>query len=185
MFKKGIVVFLLFSPLLTWFLFKPIRVIAPEYNGVTCHERHICVEDPSELNRALHLYEESSLFIQGNVGILSTKPVVVFCSTEKCSNNFGLGRRTAMQLPLGIVIGPRAWKQYYVSHELIHQLQQQEFGILYTFQKPQWYLEGMAYLLSGDPRIELNEPLQKYRQDFKVWLSGVGKENLWLAGEKL
>ncbi|MBV1873940.1 MAG: hypothetical protein KUG80_04120 [Gammaproteobacteria bacterium] len=176
---------LLMLPLLTWFLFKPIRVLAPELNGMTCPEQYLCVDDPRNVNRAKSLYEDALLFVHENVGVLNTKPMVIFCTAEICSKAFGMGRRSAMQLPMGIVIGPRAWKEYYVSHELIHQLQQQKFGVLYVFQKPKWYLEGMAYLLSDDPRLDLNEPLQKYRQEFKVWLSSVGKDNLWLAGEKL
>ena len=185
MLKKGAIILLLISPLLTWLLFKPIRLFAPEFNGMSCPEKHLCVDDPRKFNRAKYLYEKSLLFTQENVGILKTKPMIVFCSTEKCSDAFGMGRRSAMHLPMGIVIGPRAWKEYYISHELIHQLQQQEFGILFTFQKPKWYLEGMAYLLSGDPRLDLREPLQQYRRDFEVWFSSVGKGNLWLEGEKL
>ena len=72
-----------------------------------------------------------------------------------------------MHLPIGIVISARAWESYCISHELIHQLQQQEFGVLYSFQKLKWYIEGMAYYLSNDPRENSGEPLQDYRNVFQ------------------
>ena len=184
-FKKSIGILLLFFPLLTWALYKPVRIVAPELNGVNCSSEKICVDDISKFDEVRHLYESSLLAVRKNAGALDKNPLIVFCSSLECSNAFGLGNRSAMHLPVGIVISPRAWKKYYISHELIHQLQQQEFGFLYFFQKPKWYIEGMAYSLSQDPRATLNEPFQEYRQTFNAWLQKVGIENLWVLGHEL
>jgi hypothetical protein len=32
-----------------------------------------------------------------------------------------------------------------------------------------WLIEGMAYSLSNDPRSELHEPFESYRQQFNNW----------------
>lgn len=183
MFKKIAIILLLTAPLMAWLFYKPLRVIAPEFNGMSCPEKYLCVDDVTKSSNAKKLYEETLLFVNTNVGKLNTKPLTIFCSTEKCSDAFGLGKRSAMHLPIGIVISPRAWKKHYVVHELIHQLQQQELGILFAFQNPKWYLEGMAYSLSADPRTELSEPFQQYRKDFNTWFLSVGKDNLWQIGK--
>jgi len=181
MLRIGIILIIL--QLALWFFFKPIRVVTPELNGLFCKEKNFCIDDVEHLDDAVALYNESLLFVKNNIGEITKEPRMIFCSTKSCSDSFGLGRRSAIQLPIGIVIGPRAWKRYYISHELIHQLQQQKFGALYYYKKPQWYLEGMAYLLSDDPRELLGGPLQGYRTEFQKWYESVGKENLWTEFE--
>jgi len=183
--KLLVVVFILICPALFWFLFKPIRLLAPELNGLFCQKEYLCIDNLDSLDSAMSLYDSSLLFVENNVGKINEKPLIIFCSTDVCSRSFGMGRRSAMQLPIGIVISPRAWEKHYISHELIHQLQQQEFGALYSYKKPKWYLEGMAYFLSNDPRNDLGHPLQDYRTEFQVWYKDVGKDNLWSAGKSL
>jgi hypothetical protein len=79
----------------------------------------------------------------------------------------------------GTVIGPKAWTDYYVRHELIHHLQGQRLGVLNTLLKPPWFVEGMAYALSGDPRAPLAEPFEGYRRTFSAWMDAVDKGKLW------
>jgi hypothetical protein len=70
------------------------------------------------------------------------------------------------------VIGPRAWKPFYVRHELIHYSQAERLGTLSLLLKPQWFVEGMAYALSQDPRAPLAEPFESYRRSFLAWYGG-------------
>jgi len=86
---------------------------------------------------------------------------------------------------IGSVIGPRAWKPYYVRHELIHYLQGQQLGVPQLLLKPSWYLEGMAYGLSEDPRAPLAQPFEAYRSEFFAWYRSVGRERLWVEGRRL
>jgi hypothetical protein len=97
-----------------------------------------------------------------------------------------LGVRSAVTVALlGTVIGPKAWKSYYVRHEMIHVLQAENIGVIPLLFKPSWFVEGMAYALSEDPRETLVEPFQTDRQLFKSWYETTGKNSVWSAATAL
>ncbi len=173
-------------PLAAWFIVKPVRVIAPTAMGLQCASTSVCVETPDKLPEATALYNESLSFVGRSVGPIQSQPLVVFCSTQTCANQFGLGDRSAVTVgTMGTIIGPNAWKAYYVRHELIHHLQGQQFGVLRCILMPSWLIEGMAYSLSEDPRAKLAEPWQQYREHFNAWLATVGRETMWNAARSL
>jgi hypothetical protein len=110
----------------------------------------------------------------------------VFCSTQACADSFGLGDRSAVTVgTVGTVIGPHAWAPHYVRHELIRQLQAERLGVMSLLLKPSWFVEGMAYALSDDPRPTLTEPWQGYRARFKSWHSTIGTADIWIAAGEL
>jgi hypothetical protein len=173
-------------PLAAWFTVKLVRVIAPTVLGMDCTGESICVEDPDTRPQATALYNEALLFVGHAAGNLQGAPRVVFCSTRHCADQFGLGDRSAVTIgTAGTIIGPNAWKAYYVRHELIHHLQGQQLGVLRCILMPSWLIEGMAYSLSEDSRAQLAEPWQQYRDHFNKWLAEVGRENLWKAARDL
>jgi len=174
------VLLLVVAPLLAWFVVKPVRVVAPRWAGLTCQSQGVCVESPEQLAAATALYRDAVAFVDGQVGELEGHPVIVFCATEACADMFGLGARAAVTVgTMGTVIGPRAWKPYYVRHELIHHLQGQRFGVLHRMLMPSWLIEGMAYSLSQDPRVTLAAPWQQDRAQFNAWLGRVGLSRMW------
>lgn len=182
------IILLVFSviPPVVWAIVKPVRVIAPGVFGIECFQEGVCVDDPEKYEAASRLHSDAVIFLNDRVHRLSQVPKVIFCSTEKCANTFGLGDRSAVTFgTYGSVIGPKAWKPYYVHHELIHQLQGQMLGILKCLILPSWLLEGMAYSLSEDPRVPLNEPWESDRTRFNEWLSKRDKSKMWqeAAGE--
>ena len=77
------------------------------------------------------------------------------------------------------VISPRGWKPYYLRHEMIHWIQAERLGFFKMYSEPEWFIEGMAYSLSQDPRPTLVEPFQGYRTKFQAWYAVGGKEHLW------
>jgi hypothetical protein len=173
---------LLVVPVASWFVVKPVRVVAPTLAGVTCPTAQICLDDASQLAAATALLAEAQGFVATRLAPLRKAPRVVFCSTVACADAFGLGARSAVSVgTLGTVIGPRAWKPYYLRHELIHQLQAERLGVLGTLFKPAWFVEGMAYALSDDPRAVLAEPWRGYRARFGDWCAGVGGGDVWAA----
>ena len=186
MLKRIAFVALLALPAAAWAFIKPVRVLAPELAGVTCHGK-ICVDDPARLAKATALYDEALRFVQLNVGELQSRPRAVFCSTQACSQSFGSTSRIAYTFgTFAVVISHRGWKPYFVRHELIHHLQGERLGSLRNWLfKPDWFREGMAYSMSGDPRRPLPEPLQGYRSQFEIWLQRVGKAQLWSEAEHL
>jgi hypothetical protein len=173
---------ILVVPVASWLLVKPVRVVAPTLAGVTCPTAHICLDDASQLPAATALLAEAQGFVATRLAPLRRAPRVVFCSTAACADAFGLGARSAETVgTLGTVIGPRAWKPYYLRHELIHQLQAERLGVFSTLFKPAWFVEGMAYALSEDPRAVLAEPWQGYRARFGDWYAGGGDGDIWAA----
>jgi hypothetical protein len=167
-------------PLAAWFIVKPVRVVMPSIVGLSCPHHSVCVETQDVLPAATELYDQALDFVRNKVGAMQGQPVVVFCSTQACADRFGLGARSAVTVGnMGTVIGPHAWKPYYVRHELIHHLQGQRFGVLRLMFMPVWLIEGMAYSLSEDPRVKLVEPWQQYRDQFNAWLAKVGRERMW------
>ena len=186
MLKRLLLVAVLCTPVSAWAFIKPIRVLAPEWNGLSCVNATICTDDMSRNEEAAKLYGEALHFVDSSVDLIEHKPRVIFCSSDACSRSFGLGKRSAITIgKLGIVIGPRAWKPYYVRHEMIHYIQYERLGMFKMWREPKWFIEGMAYSLSEDPRRELSEPFEQYRSQFNQWYRRVGKEHLWKDARKL
>lgn len=168
------------TPLAAWFIVKPIRLIAPEVVGVKCFDDGVCLENESDYKKAKKLRLEAIEFLSKEVGSFDNEPKVIFCSTWECASKFGLGKRSAITLgAYGSAISPRAWKPYYVRHELIHQLQAQELGVIKSLLLPSWLIEGMAYSRSQDPRLPLNQPWEGYRSQFDNWLTNIESTRMW------
>lgn len=169
-FIKCFVVIILLLPISAFALFKPIRVLIPEAFDVRCNEQNLCVDDVSQLDAAVSLLNDSKAYLERQWGLSIGDPSIIFCSTEKCQAAFGLSHRAGFTLgSFGIAIAPRGWQQHYVAHELIHHWQANHFGSLALLMGESWLIEGMAYSLSNDPRPELHEPFESYRQQFNNW----------------
>lgn len=174
-------------PAITWAAFKPIRVLAPELVGLTCSADDVCMDDQSRLPEALALRAEALEFVSSKVDRFRKTPRFVFCSLAPCAEAFGFKYQGAYHVGTsGVVIGPKGWKPFFVRHELIHHVQMENIGsvhaLLFT---PTWFIEGMAYSLSEDPRRPLPEPLQGWRSQFEAWYPGVKQEDLWTVARKL
>ncbi len=180
MLKRLVLVGVLLIPIATYAFIKPVRVVVPEIVGLSCNKAQICIDDESRYQEATALYDEALSFVDSTVGLIENRPKVVFCSTDACFQSFGLGKRAAATIgTFGIVVSPRAWKSFYVRHEMIHHLQYEQLGIVRMLGEPQWFVEGMGYALSEDPRTPLSEPFESYRTQFKEWYQQVGKTQLW------
>ncbi len=173
-------------PFAAWAFVKPLRALAPQLEGLTCRGS-VCVDDPSRGAEALALYRDAVQQVQASVGTLDTMPRAVFCSTAACSEKFGFTAVLAYTVGTSaIVISHRAWRPYLIRHELIHYLQNERLGSIRAWLfKPVWFREGMAYAMSGDPRVPLPEPLEGYRSQFEIWLEQVGRARLWVEAERL
>lgn len=184
--KRILLFILLCLPVAVWAFVKPVRIVMPELAGVTCPTETLCIDDVARSDEATKLYDQALQYVDTSVGTVKDKPRIIFCSTEACSNSFGLGGRAGMTIgTFGIVLSPRGWTPYYVRHEVIHHLQSERLGTIAVWRDPQWLIEGMAYALSEDPRPVLVEPFEKYRTKFKSWYEQVGKDQLWQAARKV
>ncbi|HID36240.1 MAG TPA: hypothetical protein EYP39_02510 [Ghiorsea sp.] len=183
----SLVCIMLITPLAAWAMYKPMRVLAPDWvDGVVCVSPEICIENRSQLKKAKGLYREALHDVSNIVGVFHKNPRVTFCSTEGCYRSFGFKKSSAINIGTsGIVISPRGWTVPYLRHEMIHHRQSEEFGVLTSLFKPEWLIEGMAYSLSADPRKQLSERWQTAREKFDAWLKFVGRDNLWIEARKI
>ena len=180
MLKRLLLICLLCTPVAAWAFFKPVRVIAPVLTGLSCVSDTLCTDDVSHYQEAAELYDEALHFVDTSIGTIENKPRIIFCNSDACVQSFGLGKRSAATIgTFGIVISPRAWKPYYVRHEMIHHLQNEKLGMFKVWNDPEWFIEGMAYSLSEDPRSRLSEPFEQYRAQFAHWYKQVGRDRLW------
>ena len=133
------------------------------------------------------LKDEAVSFVEAKLGPMQKIPRVVFCSTQACAKTFGFTSNGAYNVgTVGMVVGPRGWKPYFVRHELIHHVQMEHIGTWHAWLfTPTWFLEGMAYSMSQDPRRPLPEPLEAYRTEFESWYTSINSESLWAAAAKL
>lgn len=187
MIKRIILIALLLSPAAAWALFKPVRVLEPQWvAGISCVTDTICLQDASRFAQAKSLYASALDFVDTSIGKIKEPPRVIFCSTEACFHAFGFHRSTAQTISVfGIIVSPRGWNQTYLRHEMIHHLQAERMGIYRQWRSPVWFKEGMAYSLSQDPRTDLGKPLQGYRSKFEAWYRAIDKTRLWDAAKNL
>ena len=68
---------------------------------------------------------------------------------------------------------------------MIHIRQAEELGVFFSLLFPEWFVEGMAYSLSEDPRQPLSEPWEQHRITFYSWFQKIGKNRLWNEAGKL
>jgi hypothetical protein len=185
-FKHIILITLLLMPIVVWSAYKPVRVIAPQWNGVSCITEQICIESPEKAKDAKALYDSAVGFVNEFVGEVKRNPRVTFCSSADCFGAFGFhtpAKAKTVGLS-GIVVGPDGWKRHILRHEIIHHLQSEQLGIIRQCRSPPWFKEGMAYYLSEDTR-SLKEPFKSYREKFGNWYRQVGKEQVWDTARKL
>lgn len=174
-------------PAITWAAFKPIRVLAPQFVGLTCSADNVCIDDLSRMPEALALRAEALSFIANRVDRFENVPRFVFCSQAACAQSFGFTNQGAYHVGTsGVVIGPRGWQPFFVRHELIHHVQMENIGSMHALLfTPTWFIEGMAYSLSEDPRKNLPEPLEGWRSQFESWYPTISKNDLWAVARKL
>jgi hypothetical protein len=165
-------------PVCAWAFFKPIRIVAPELNGVRCVGA-VCVEDVASLPLAKELHDDAMANVAAKLRPLSSAPRAVFCGSRQCYESFG-GRGLGITvLNLGVVIAPEAWQIHIVEHELIHMLQAQELGLLGRERTPMWFKEGMPFFISQPPESDLPDYAKPWVSQYESWEQRVGRDHIW------
>lgn len=173
------------TPAIAWATFKPIRTLAPAFNGITCFER-VCVEDPTQFGRAEALQRNAISAVGRKLAPLQSVPITVFCSSRACYHSFGGGmEREATLFNWGVIIPPDSWVPYIVEHEYIHMLQAQQLGLLGRQRTPAWFKEGMPFLVSEPSDHDLPAYARPLVSRYRSWEQRVGHENAWQAAAKL
>jgi len=145
----------------------------PERRGMVCVSETLCLEEPERADEAEALYAEALSFVERRIGPLGQPPRVAFCSTPQCFAQYANPVFSGYSFGQFMVINQKGWEPHILRHEMIHQWQYEQFGALRVARLwPRWYVEGMAYMLSEDPRDELPHPsVQAYRAEFQAWIA--------------
>ncbi len=168
-------------PVGAWASFKPIRILAPGLNGVICYDA-VCIEEPAQLQRAQELQQQAIEQVAIKLVPLNEAPLTVFCSTRACYQSFGGGmERGATLFNLGVILPPESWVPHIVEHEYIHMLQSQELGLLGRERTPDWFKEGMPFLVSEPPAYDLPDYAKPLAAEYQAWERRVGRKNVWQA----
>lgn len=114
-------------------------------------------EDSSlpETAQAVEIVNEARARVRRFYGTLQSSPRILFCLTETCYQRIGGGGSTGMALlNLALLLSPRGDKVVIASHEMAHIELHQRIGLVGTIEHdvPQWFDEGLAALVSDDPR---------------------------------
>lgn len=165
-------------PISAWAFFKPIRIVAPQLNGVTCVGA-ICVDSMATLPAAMQLHSDAMSNVAEKLRPLKSPPLAVFCSTRSCYESFGGVGRGITVFHLGVVIPPESWQTYIVEHEFIHMLQAQELGLLGRERTPLWFKEGMPFFISDPPPFDLPDYAKPLVEQYAAWEQRVGRDNVW------
>ena len=166
-------------PAIAWATFKPVRILAPTLNGMTCVAR-VCVEEPSKLTQAQALQHNAVAAVERKLLPLEEAPVTVFCSTRECYQSFGGGmERGAAILNWGVILPPQSWVAHIVELEYIHMLQAQQLGLLGRERTPQWFKEGMPFFVSEPPAHDLPDYARPLVAQYQAWEQEEGRSNVW------
>ena len=183
--KRFLFVALLALPLTAWAFAKPVRLLLPELNGVTCLDS-VCVDDATRMSEAKALYESAHEHVSSKLTPIAGRPLMVFCSTAACYKSFGGGAERAITYPnFGSLIAPSSWAPHFARHELVHALQAKELGAVRMMLGPPWFREGMAYSVSDPPSHDMPRQFQGYRDQYESWAMGIETAEIWSAAGKL
>ena len=167
------------TPAIAWAAFKPVRILAPALNGMTCVAR-VCVQEPSKLALAQDLQNNAVEAVGQKLLPLEHAPLTVFCSTRECYHSFGGGmERGAAILNWGVILPPESWVAHIVEHEYIHMLQAEQLGLLGREGTPQWFKEGMPFFISAPPAHDLPDYARPLVAQYQAWEQQEGRGNIW------
>jgi hypothetical protein len=87
-------------------------------------------------------------------GDLQSTPRVLICATESCYSPLGGGSRGVTLLDRALILSPRGADTVIAAHELAHAELHRRIGLAATLGRsvPQWFDEGLAVVVSDDPR---------------------------------
>jgi hypothetical protein len=127
--------------------------------------------------------DEGTRRVKAYFGDLRSDPYVLVCLTEECYARVGGGRERGIAvLSRAVMLSPRGIDPVIAAHELTHVELRARLG---TGAVPQWFDEGLAVLVSNDPRYLLPEgardrcriaPTGPLPQSLDDWLRAAGAD---------
>jgi len=123
-------------------------------------------------------------------GQLQGAPRILICDTDDCYRPIGGSSRGQAILNWSLILSPRGTNPIIAAHELSHIELHQRIGLMNTWNRvvPQWFDEGLAADISGDPRYLsqtsegdrcLVEPGNSLPTNRKDWVESARTQSLY------
>ena len=131
--------------------------VCPACFGLSPAGSNVFVDDSNQENVAIAVKTIGNARerVRRFYGTLKSSPRILICTTENCYRRIGGGGSTGMALlDYALLLSPRGDKTVIASHEISHIEFHKRLGLTATIQRkvPQWFDEGLAALISDDPR---------------------------------
>jgi hypothetical protein len=133
----------------------------PTCYGFSTVERDTFIDrsaSPRQREHALTVADEARRKVSAFYGRQESSPSVFICTTPECYARVGGGAsRGQAILDVGLFLSSRGFTPVIAAHELSHVELHKRLGRLKTMERdiPQWFDEGVAVVVSGDPRYPL------------------------------
>lgn len=110
---------------------------------------------PDAQTASAHVVDEGRAKVRAFYRQLESAPEILLCATDACYKRAGGGASRGMALlDRALVLSPRGLNSTIAAHELAHVELHARLGLVKTMRRdiPQWFDEGLAVYVSGDPR---------------------------------
>lgn len=155
----GLAILVLVGAAAAHFGYRPAAaVICPTCYGFSAAVPGVFVESTTDAvaaKRALETIGSARDRVRHFYGTLESKPRILACLTEACYQRIGGGGSTGMALlDVALFLSPRGNRIVIASHEMSHIELHRRLGLRATVERkvPQWFDEGLAAMVSDDPR---------------------------------
>jgi hypothetical protein len=159
MMKLGFAFLTLIGASVALFLLSPAVAIAacPSCFGFASVGSNIYVENSMAAEERTvdeAIINEAREHVSRFYGHLTGSPRILLCATQKCYDRIGGGSKGTAVLDVAVFLSPRGMNPVIATHELSHIELHSRLGLIRTYGRaiPQWFDEGNAVIVSGDPR---------------------------------
>ncbi|MFI7467140.1 hypothetical protein [Nonomuraea sp. NPDC049646] len=132
----------------------------PGCYGLTELSPGVYVEDgltPAQRERVREVADQAARRVTAFYGGRLSSPGLLVCLTEACYRRIGGGQeRGVAVLNRSVMLSPRGLDPVIASHEMSHV--ELHARLASSAEVPQWFDEGLAVVVSGDPRYLAPEP---------------------------
>jgi hypothetical protein len=168
-------------------------VACPSCYGFTSLGGNLYVEKTmphAERQQAQDYVDKARKSVAAFYGGLEGNPRILVCATAGCYGKMGGGSRGMAMFDMALILAPAGDNPVIAAHELSHIELHSRIGRINTFEKvvPQWFDEGLAVVVSGDPRYLkpegaadrcTAEPIADLPASRGGWVASVERDNLY------
>jgi hypothetical protein len=133
----------------------------PTCYGFSTVEKHTFIDrsaSPEQRERARTVVGKAREKVSAFYGRQESSPSLFICTTAECYARIGGGASHGQAiLDVGLFLSSQGFTSVIAAHELSHVELHKRLGRLKTLERdiPQWFDEGVAVVVSGDPRYPL------------------------------